>query len=119
MGGTIRALVKLVILALIVHAGVRVGPVFWNHYKFRDACQEIARFSAKRPETDVAARVMAKAAQFDIPLPDGAVKVRKQGPVTFIRADYTARLEYLPTRFYPYDFIVDIEGTPPAYETLP
>lgn len=119
MGGTIRALVKLAILALIVHAGVKVVPVFWGHYKFRDACQEIARFSAKRPEADVAARVMAKAAQFDIPLSEQALRVRKQGAVTFIRANYTARLEYLPTKFYVYDFLVDVQGTPPAYETLP
>jgi hypothetical protein len=28
---------------------------------------------------------------------------------------WTAQLEYLPTRFYPYDFIVDVEGRPERF----
>ena len=119
MAGTIRAVIKLALLALVVHAGVRVVPVFWSFVKFRDACQEIARFSAKRAAPDIASRVMAKAGQFDIPLNEQALVVRKQGAVTFISADYSAQLEDLPTKFYVYQFVVNVQGTPPAYEALP
>jgi hypothetical protein len=119
MLGTLRALIKLLLVVLIVHAGVRVVPPFWNFVKFRDACEEIARFSAKRSVEDVTARVLTKAGQLDIPLDPAAVQVRKQGQVTIIDADYTAQLEYLPTRFYEYHFAVNVRGTPPAYEALP
>ncbi|MCU0255845.1 MAG: hypothetical protein MUF60_03805 [Vicinamibacterales bacterium] len=119
MVGTIRALIKLALVVLVVHAAVRVVPPFWNYVKFRDACEEIARFSAKRSAEEVAARVMTKAGQLDIPLDQSQVQVRKQGNVTYIDAAYTARLEYLPTKFYPYDFVVTVHGTPPTYEALP
>jgi hypothetical protein len=119
MLGTLRALIKLALVVLVVHAAVRVVPPFWNYVKFRDACEEIARFSAKRSPEDISARVLTKAGQFDIPLDQNQVQVRKQGNVTYIDAAYTARLEYLPTKFYDYDFVVQVHGTPPAYESLP
>jgi hypothetical protein len=119
MAGTLRALIKLVLVVLVVHAAVRVVPPFWNYVKFRDACEEIARFSAKRTVEDVTARVLTKAGQLDIPIAQEQVQVRKQGTITFIDAGYTAQLEYLPTKFYVYQFKVNVHGTPPTYETLP
>lgn len=119
MVGAIRALIRLALVVLVVHAAVRVIPPFWNYVKFRDACQEIARFSSRRTAEEVAARVMTKAGQFDIPLAENQLQVRKQGQVTFIEAAYTANLEYLPTRFYAYDFKVDVQGAPPEYGGLP
>lgn len=119
MAGTLRALIKLVLVVLVVHAAVRVVPPFWNYVKFRDACEEIARFSSKRTVEDVTARVLTKAGQLDIPIAQEQVQVRKQGTITFIDAGYTAQLEYLPTKFYVYEFKVNVHGTPPAYESLP
>ena len=36
-------------------------------------------------------------------------------PLSFSTA-WTAQLEYLPSRFYPYDFIVDVEGRPERFD---
>jgi hypothetical protein len=113
--GFVRALIKLALVALVVHAGVKIVPVFWNYVRFRDACEEIAKFSSKKTEADIKSRVLAKASQFEVPLIDESVKVRKQGAATFISADYTGQLEYFPSRFYPYDFAVKVQGAPPAY----
>jgi hypothetical protein len=118
--GAIRALIKLALVAIVVHGAVKVVPVFWNHVRFRDACEEIAKFSSKKPEPEILARVLAKASQFEVPVTQDAVQVRKQGALTFITADYTAQLEYFPSRFYPYSFAVKVQGVPPAYgEFLP
>lgn len=119
MVGAIRALIRLALVVLVVHAGVRVIPPFWNYVKFRDACEEIARFSARQTVPEITARVMTKAGQLDIPLNEDNLQVRKQGNITFVEADYRAELEYLPTKFYPYDFRVRVQGAPPAYERLP
>lgn len=118
MGGAIKNLIKLALVALVVHAGVKIVPVFWNYVRFRDACEEIAKFSTKRTEAEVQDRILAKAGQFDIPLTQDAVSVRKQGAVTFVKADYTAQLEYFPAKFYPYSFKVDVQGVPPSYGEL-
>ena len=119
MAGTIRALIKLALVVLVVHAGVRVVPPFWNYVKFRDACEEIARFSSRRSVEEVTTRVLTKAGQFDIPLRQEQLQVRKQGTVTFIKADYTPQLESRPTKFYPHDSRIRVQGTPPAYDSLP
>jgi hypothetical protein len=116
MVGAIKNLIKLALVALVVHAGVRIVPVFWNYVRFRDACEEIAKFSSKKSAEEVHGRIVAKAAQYDIPVLQNAIFVTKQGPVTFVKADYTAQLEYFPTRFYPYAFRVDVQGAPPTYE---
>jgi hypothetical protein len=113
--GFVRALIKLALVALVVHAGIKIVPVFWNYVRFRDACEEIAKFSSRKSEAEIKSRVLAKASQFEIPVADEAVLVRKQGPATFIDADYTGQLEYFPTRFYPYDFAVKVQGRPPAF----
>jgi hypothetical protein len=115
MGGAIRGLIKLALVALLVHAAVKVVPVYWNYYRFRDACEEIAKFSSKKTEQEIQSRVFARAGQFDIPITQADVRVRKQGTTTFIEADYTGQLEYFPTRFYPYDFAIRVRGVPPAY----
>ena len=115
MFGLIRGLIKLALVAILVHAGVKIVPVFWNYVRFRDACEEIAKFSSKRTESEVQARVLSKATQFEIPVSEGTVQVRKQGAMTFIDANYTAQLEYFPSRFYPYSFAVKVQGVPPAY----
>jgi hypothetical protein len=113
--GAIRALIKLALVAIVVHGAVKVVPVFWNYVRFRDGCEEIAKFSSRKAEPEIKARVLAKASQFEIPLGPDAVQVRKQGSLTLIDANYTAQLEYFPTRFYPYSFAVKVQGVPPAY----
>ena len=39
----------------------------------------------------------------------------QQGEVVYVSTAWTAQLEYVPTRFYPYDFIVDVEGRPQRF----
>lgn len=119
MGGAIKNLIKLALVALLVHAGVKIVPVFWNYYRFRDACAEIAKFSSRKTEAEVHGRIVAKAAQDEIPVVEDAVVVTKEGQATFVKADYTAQLEYFPARFYPYSFKVDVRGVPPSFEQLP
>ena len=101
MFGFVRALIKLALVALVVHAGVKIVPVFWNYVRFRDACEEIAKFSSKKAEAEIKSRVLAKASQFEIPVSDDTVQVRKQGPATFITADYTGQLRVLPDAVLP------------------
>jgi hypothetical protein len=109
----LRTIIRLALVALVVHAAVKTVPVFWHHVKFRDAVEEMAMFSAKRSENDVLERVMQIANRLDVPLQRENVKVRKQRNITFVDASYTAQLEYFPNRFYPWDFKVNVEGVPP------
>ena len=42
----VRAVIRLALVAMVVHAGVKTVPVFWTHFKFRDA---VERATGNRP----------------------------------------------------------------------
>jgi hypothetical protein len=115
-----RALIKLTIAGLMVFALVRTVPVFWSYLQFRDAVGELARYSAKRTEADVADRVMHLAEQFDVPLDRDDLTVRRENTTTYVDAEYRTEFELLPATFYPWEFAVHVEGTPAAHtQVLP
>ena len=101
----IRAVIKLALVALVVHAAVKTVPVFWNYAKFRDAVEETARFSSKRSEQEVKSRVMAIAGRLDIPLVAEELAVRKVEDRTIVEAAYTADLSTFPAVGTPGFFV--------------
>jgi hypothetical protein len=115
----IRTLIKLAIVAIVANAAVRTVPVYWTHFKFKDAVEETARFSSKRTEDEVRERVLAIANRFEIPITAGDIQVRKDRDTTFVETAYDTTFEYFPGRRYPVHFTVKVEGVPPRYGTLP
>jgi hypothetical protein len=113
----IRTIIKLALVALVANALVRTVPVYWNYFKFQDAVQETARFSAKRSERDVQERVLSIANRFEIPVDLDDIRVRKEGEKTFVETAYGAEIEYFPGRIYPVHFDVKVEGVPPRYSS--
>jgi hypothetical protein len=116
----LRSIIRLALVALVVHAAVRTVPVFWAQVKFRDAVEEMAMFSGKRTDREVADRVMQIAARLDVPLAREDLQVRKAQHTTYVDATYTAQLEVFPRTFYPWTFQIHIEAVPPRYtDVLP
>lgn len=114
----LRNLVRLIVLGLLVHAGVRVGPVFLNYYKFKDAVRETAMFPGKLTAEELVARVVEIGLAHDVELTPREIEVAKDGQTTYIRTGYTKQLEYVPRRFYPWTFAVDVAEDPPRYGEL-
>lgn len=113
----IRTVIKLAIVAVVVHAAVRIVPVYWNYFKFKDAVQETANFSSKRTEEEVRTRVHAITQRLDLPISLQDIRVRKSGETTFVETQYTEQLEYFPGQKYPVEFKISVEGVPPRYAT--
>lgn len=110
-----RNLVRLAVLGLIVHAAVKVGPLFWHYLQFKDAVAETATFSERKTPEQIRDRVATLALEHDVPITAEDVAVTRQGETVYVSTAWTAQLEYVPTRFYPYYFIVDVEGRPPRF----
>jgi hypothetical protein len=106
----VRALLRLTLLALALHAGVRTGPVFWRYLQFKDAVIEAATYSARQTPAQVRDRVVALAREHRIPITHEDVWVAREGETTYVSTSWTAELEYLPTRTYPHEFVVDVIG---------
>jgi hypothetical protein len=94
-----KAIIRLVMAALVVHATWRAGNVWVRYYKFKDGVQQAAQFSERRPTSELHARVMTLAKQNEIPLDPDAVQVRREENHTLVDATYTERIELLPRYF--------------------
>ena len=111
----LRNIVRLVILGLIVHAGVRVVPEFWHYLQFRDAVTEVASYPGRKTPEQLRDRIVQLAQQHNVPVGPQDVTVTRAGARTTVFTGWTAQLEYVPYRFYEYDFIVDVEGRPERF----
>jgi hypothetical protein len=105
-----RLLIKLAIVALILHALYRYGVVYVHYQQFKDAVQETALFSKERHEAEVVERVMELAAQYQIPLDRRFVQVRRENERTIINAAYMEEIEWLPTWKKPMEFVIGTEA---------
>jgi hypothetical protein len=110
----LRTVIRLALFALVVHAGVKTVPVFWTHFKFRDAVEDMAMFSTKQTDREVADRVMEIAARMGVPLERDSLQVHRAQGMTYVDATYMGQLEYFPQRFYPWQFTLDIRATRPS-----
>jgi len=115
----VRLTIKLLVLAVILHAGFRIVPPFYTHYQFKDALTEMATFSNRRTPDEVLDRAAKIAKDYQVPLSREDFAVRRERQFTSIQARYPAKLEYLPKTFYPWEFIIDVEGEPRFGEFTP
>jgi hypothetical protein len=105
-----KALFKIIVAALVVHACFRAGTVYWRHYQFEDGVERTAQFGGKNAPNEVHDRVMEIAREFQIPLEPRNVKVRRQQNHMLIDAVYMERIELLPRYFYPWQFTVNVDA---------
>jgi hypothetical protein len=106
----IKTLIKLALVALVIHACWRSGNVFLRHYKFKDAVHETALFSATKSDAQVQARVLELAQQLDLPVQPENITIRHEENRIVINAVYTDQIELIPTKFYPWEFKVDVDA---------
>lgn len=111
-----RLAVQFVIFGLLVNSAVRVIPPFWHFAQFQDAVLEVAKLSSRSSEQEVRAKVAVLADRYGIPLGAQDFAIERKGEKTRVSASYRLDLEYLPTRTYPYDFVLEAEGVPPRFD---
>lgn len=111
----VRNLVRLVVLGLVLHAAIKVAPEFWHFVQFRDAVVEAATYGGRKTPDELRRRVASLAQEHGVPVAEDDITVSREGDATYVVTMWTAQLEYLPRRFYPYDFVVNVEGRPQRY----
>ena len=105
-----KALIKLVIAALVVHATWRAGNAYMRYYRFKDGLQQVAQFSLGRSVNEVHNRAVEVAKQNDVPIDPDHIDVRRQDNHTLIDASYEEGIELLPRYYYPYQFKVTVDA---------
>jgi hypothetical protein len=111
----IKLLLKLAVVGLLAHAAIKIVPVFWSNLRFKDSLAEQARFAGRKTEEELRNRAERIANDLEIPVTGEAITVHKAGNVTTYDTRYVAQLEYFPRQYYPWEFIIHVEETPPAF----
>jgi hypothetical protein len=104
----LKFLVKLAFAALIANAAWRVGSAYAAFYRFRDAVEESARFSADKSADVVRMRVLELANQYDLPIDEDDVTVTRQQPYTHLTGRYAQPIAVIPGYEYPWTFSWDM-----------
>ena len=106
----LRLLLKLAIAALVANAVWRAGSAYLTFYRFRDAVTEAAQYSNVKSPDELRQRILGLASDYGVPLPDGAVTVRRQDNHTLIDASYTQPVDLFPGFRYQWPFSFDIDS---------
>ncbi len=105
-----KTIVKLVIAALVVHACWRATAAYWRFYQLQDGMQAVAVGSNNKSDAEVQSRVVALAQEQGIALEPERVIVTRDAYRTKIDASYQDRIEFIPTRFYPWEFKAHVDA---------
>lgn len=105
----IRLIIKLAIAALVANAAWRVGSAYVSFYRFKDAVTETAQFGGDKSEDQLRQRVLELAAEYELPVTEDGVTVRKEETRTYMAGAYTQRIEVVPGYRYPWVFSWNIE----------
>ena len=109
MGKLIKLVVKLAIVALLANAAWHVMIAYSAHIKFQDAVQQTTLFGNDKSVEQLKTRVLALAVDYDLPLGDDDVTVKRESLHTFVDGAYTKPIDLLPgySRPWTFDFHTD------------
>ena len=105
----LRTFLKLLVVAFLANATWHLFVAYSPHYKFRDGVQYAAQFRGGDSDEALREKIMALAAQFEIPVTDEQIKLVKQGDRTTVDAAYTRPIELAPGFPYPWPFSVHVD----------
>jgi hypothetical protein len=104
-----KTIIKLVIMALVLHATWKAGTVYLRYYEFRDEVTQIAQFGTQQSDSQMRDAVVEAATRREIPLAPEAVNVLRPNQRIVIDATYREQVEILPSYFYPWDAKVHVD----------
>ena len=105
----IKLAIKLGIAALIANAAWQAGRTFADHYQFRD---EVRQAALIRGQTDaqLQSRVVALAANYEIPLTAEAISIRREERHIYVEGSYVRTVPIAPRVEYPWKFDWEVDA---------
>jgi hypothetical protein len=96
----VKTIIKLIIVALVLHATWRAGTVYLRYYQFKDDVTQVAQFGTNQTDSQLRDGVMDAAKRREIALDPEAISVRRQNYHIVIEAPYIEKVELAPRYFY-------------------
>jgi hypothetical protein len=100
----IKLLIKLAIVALVANAAWHVMAAYTSYYKFKDAVQQTTQFGNDKSVEQIKSRVLSLASDYDLPIGEDDVTVKREQLHTIVDGSYTKTLDLLPGYSRPWTF---------------
>ncbi len=112
----IKALLRVVAVALIANAAWHIFMAYSAHYRFKDSVENAAHYGGQQEESDLRRRIFEIAGQFDVPIAEKSFTLRRDGARAVIDGKYSRPINMAPglTYEWPFSWHVDtvIIGAP-------
>ena len=105
----IKFILKLLVFVVLANAAWRVGTAYLNHYRFEDAVLAAVQYRGTKTDAEVRKRVQELVSQFDVPLADEDLTVRKEQTHTIVEGSYTQPVELFPSYSRPFSFTLHLD----------
>jgi hypothetical protein len=105
----IKAIIKLVIVALLANAIWRIGSAYISYYRFKDAVSEMALYSKGKTVEELKDKVLELAASYDEPIDADAVSVRRDDPHVVVEGSYKKKVLLVPGYEYAWPFTLSVD----------
>ena len=100
----IKLLIKLAIVALVANAAWHIMAAYTSYYKFKDAVQQTTLFGNDKSVEQIKNRVLSLASDYDLPIGEDDVTVKREQLHTVVDGSYTKTLDLLPGYSRPWTF---------------
>lgn len=105
----IKTIVKLALVALIANATWQAVNAYWPHYKFEDAVRSTVQFRGDRTDTQLRARILELAANYDVPVGEEDIEIRRDEAHTIVDAAYVRSVNLVPGYTYRMPFTLHVD----------
>jgi hypothetical protein len=99
-----KAIIKLVVFLLMVHALFRFVPPYWEHTQFVRELKDSSIGWREYTDPEVRELVLAMAQARSLPLGREQIRIRRERDHLFVDLAYSRRLELVPGSKYTWDF---------------
>lgn len=100
----IRALLRLVAVAILANATWHIFTAYSAHYKFKDSVENASQSGSRQDESELRRRIIAIAGQFDVPITEKSFTLRRIGAHTIIDGRYARPIDMVPGLVYEWPF---------------
>ncbi len=107
---TISTIIKLAIVAALLHGAWRVGMSYWRLYQLDDGIRGVAQFAFRETESDVQAKVAEVATTLEVNVAAEDIQVRKTVREIFVDLSYVDQVQIFPRYFYPWTHEVHVHA---------
>jgi hypothetical protein len=105
----IKAAVKLAFVALLANASWQLLNVYWPHFKFTDAVKSTTQYRGEKSDDQVRQRILELAVQYDVPVTDENLTLRRDEAHTIVDAAYVRAITFMPGVTYPWPFTLHVD----------